>query len=121
MGSSSSVVCWRAITATAKASASGLPLLGTLEVIEHRGRSRRAGSGGNVNKDQVEGKVKQGEGKLQELLGDVKEKASDLKEKAEDAFGDAKEKVERAREDRDADRESETDIPPGPGASVITP
>ena len=40
MGSSSSVVCWRAITATTRASASGLSLLITLEALECRGRSR---------------------------------------------------------------------------------
>ncbi|MCY7304346.1 MAG: hypothetical protein LH654_15220 [Thermoleophilia bacterium] len=86
------------------------------------------GIGGNVNEDQVEGKVKQGEGKLQELLGDAKEKVSDLKGKAEDALEDVKETFEEAQEEREAVRRSEdeaarheTDPPPGPGASVITP
>ena len=99
----------------------------------HRGRRVPRGArvtriGGNVNEDRVEGKVKQGEGKVQEFLGDVKEEASDLKEKAEDALGDVKEKFEEAQEEREATRRSEdeaarreTNPPPGPGASVITP
>ena len=64
--------------------------------------ARQHTQGGIVERDQVEGKLKQAEGKAQEAWGEAKEKDEDVEDDVEEAAEGIREYL---REDDDADVE----------------